>query len=519
MFNRQSENHDSLKKRYFYKLFSNFIGFFLNLFAQAIIPRGLGPEAYGNYNFLTNFFTQLVGFFDGGTSTCFYTKLSHRPKEAGLVSFYFMFSGIVSMAMILFIFMSVVTNVYPKIWPGQEITFIYLAIGLSILMWFAQTINLMTDAYGITVSAELLKISQKFIGILILFGLFINNRLNLMSFFVYNYLIWLLFLILLLALIIRNGYLIMEKCKLSFNKIKEYIDEFWKYSHPLFTCSLVVLITGIFDRWFLQVYSGSAQQGFYSLAYQIGAICFLFTGAMAPLFMRELSIAHGNNDVTKIRGMFRRYVPLFYAITAYFSCFIAVEARRVVYIFGGASFNGAAIALAIMAFYPMHQTYGQLNGSVFYATAQTKLYRNIGIIFNLAGLPVTYFLIAPPELMGINAGAVGLAIKMVTLNIIGVNVQLYFNAKQLHLNFWRYLGHQIIIVIILLILAIGSDFAVNFLLKFGGKTTIFLTSGALYSILVITAVYFFPIIVGMCREDINTFIYECGKRLNFSAKC
>ena len=213
-----------------------------------------------------------------------------------------------------------------------------------------------------------------------------------------------------------------------------------------------------------------------------------------------------------MKRMFRRYVPILYAITAYFSCFIAVEADKVVYIFGGNRFNGAIIAVAIMAFYPIHQTFGQLSSSVFYATAQTKLYRNIGIIIILAGLPVTYFLIAPSERMGINAGAAGLAAKMVALNIIGVNVQLYFNAKQLRFNYWRYLGHQIMVVGIFIVFAIGADLVVNFLLKSGGKMTIFFASGVLYSALAMIAVYLFPVILGLHHNDINAFIHIGGRK-------
>jgi hypothetical protein len=78
-----------------------------------------------------------------------------------------------------------------------------------------------------------------------------------------------------------------------------------------------------------------------------------------------------------------------------------------------------------MTFYPIHQTYGQLSSSIFYATGQTKLYSNIGIITILAGLPVTYLLIAPADKMGLNAGATGLAIKMVLLNFISVNIQVF----------------------------------------------------------------------------------------------
>ena len=501
---------DSLKKRYFYKLFSNLINFLFNLGSQAIIPRALGPAGYGDFNFLTNFFSQLTGFLDMGTSTCFYTKLSQRSKEQGLISFYFVFTGIVFVLMVFFTGVLIATGAHSAVWPNQQIPYIYLALGLGFMIWLSQVINSIPDAYGLTVPAEKLKIYQKFMAIFILLILFVTRQLNLKNYFLFNYAIWLIFISFLIALISKSGYLIKEKIIISSRMLKGYTSEFWKYSHPLFTYSLVVLIAGIFDRWILQIFGGSVQQGFYSLSYQIGAICLVLTGAMTPLFMRELSIAHSNNDPDKMKHMFRRYVPLMYAITAYFSCFIAIEAERVVYIFGGNSFKGAVIAVAIMAFYPMHQTYGQLSSSVFYATGQTKLYRNIGIIFILIGLPVTYFLIAPSNKMGINAGAVGLAIKMVAFNIIGVNAQLYFNAKHLRFNYWRYLGHQIVIVGIFIVFAMLANFIAASLLNLRGQISVFLGSGVLYSALVIISVYFSPMILGLRRNDINTFIYKCG---------
>lgn len=515
---RPNKPNDSLKKRYLYKLFSGFFGFIFNLVSQAIIPRGLGPEVYGNYNFLTNFFTQLTSFVDAGTSTCFYTKLSQRPKEQRLVSFYFLFGGLIFILTVLCIAIMVAANIYPIIWPGQELLFICLALGLGFLMWFAQIVNQMTDAYGLTVPAELLKMLQKFLGLLILVWLYVTSCLNFGNFFAYNYVILAMLLFLLIALIGNKGYLEKGKFGLSASNIKSYTSEFWKYSHPLFTCSLVVFICGIFDRWILQVYSGSAQQGFYSLSYQVGAVCFLFTGAMSPLFMRELSIAHVNNDLEGMKRMFRRYMPILYAITAYFSCFIAVMADKAVHIFGGSRFSGAIIPVAIMAFYPIHQTYGQLSSSVFYATSQTRIYRNISILFSLLGVPVTYLLIAPHDNMGLDAGAVGLAAKMVLINILGVNVQLYFNAKHLRFNYWNYLWHQVITVGIFLGLAVSADLIVIQLLRFSGSVVTFFISGVIYSALVAAVVYMLPEILGVKRGDIFSFIEGCKKRLGAPVK-
>ena len=161
----------------------------------------------------------------------------------------------------------------------------------------------------------------------------------------------------------------------------KYFKEFYLFSHPLFLVSIFALVAGIFDRWILQVAGGSLQQGFYTLSYQIGAMCFLFTGAMTPLLLREFAIAHTNNDIRQMAVLLRRYFPALFSISAFFSCFIALQADKVIYIFGGSQYGGAMVAVTIMAFYPIHQTYGQLTASLFYATGQTVLYRNIGIIF------------------------------------------------------------------------------------------------------------------------------------------
>lgn len=264
------------------------------------------------------------------------------------------------------------------------------------------------------------------------------------------------------------------------------------------------LIVGILDRWLLQVFSGSVQQGFYGLSYQIGALCSLFTTAMTPLITREFSIAFGNQDLSQMAILFRRYIPLLYSIAAYFACFIAVQADKVTYIFGGTQFHQASLVVAIMSFYPIHQTYGQLSGSVFYATGQTGLYRNIGIVFILAGIPITFFLIAPVNMMGLDAGATGLAVKMVLLQFLGVNVFFYFNAKYLKLSFFKYVAHQIACIICLLAIAVTATTGVDRLLGSHAHVVFnFLLAGFVYSVMVIAIVYYIPAIFGLKRDDIH----------------
>jgi len=496
---------DSLKKRYLFKLLTNFVGFVFNIITQAIIPRGLGPKAYGDFGLLSSFFTQFVGFLDMGSSTCFYTKLSGRQRDFVLVRFYGCFVIIVSIITLAFVFIAHRWNLYHVIWPDQRILYIYLAAIWGILMWIVGVLTMMGDAYGLTVATEKARIIQRALGLVLILLLFILGQIHLAQFFVYHYVILFLLAGAFIYIFERKGYSLNEVWILpSRPQIIKYFKEFYLFSHPLFLVSVFALVTGIFDRWILQVAGGSLQQGFYTLSYQIGAVCFLFTGAMVPLLLREFAITHANNDIGQMAVLVRRYFPALFSISAYFSCFIALQADKVIYIFGGGQYGGALAAVTIMAFYPIHQTYGQLTASLFFATGQTALYRNIGIIFLILGLPLTYFLIAPVDKLGLNAGATGLAIKMVLINVIGVNVQLYFNTKQLNLRFWRYLGHQVLSIICLLVLAVLTTFGTDYLLTLRASLlTNFLVAGLWYSVMVIGLAYFLPAVFGIRRDDIN----------------
>ena len=69
---------DSLKKRYTAKLISNLVKFVVSLVTLGMVPRALGPEGYGDFGFLTNFFQSTMKFLKTGGPTPYYTKLSNR---------------------------------------------------------------------------------------------------------------------------------------------------------------------------------------------------------------------------------------------------------------------------------------------------------------------------------------------------------------------------------------------------------------------------------------------------------
>lgn len=505
---------DSLKKRYLAKLFANLIGLVIGVVTQAIIPRGLGPKAYGDFSFLSDFFSQLMPIFSLNTSMAFYTKLSQRRNEFALISFYSQFTAMAFISLFIFVYGTQMTGLSKVFWPDQRMSYVYMACVWMGLVWITQLLIRVADAYGLTVSTEIARICQKCLGLLVVSTLFFMGQLSLTTFFFYHYAILLFLIILLVAIIYRKGPS-LHTWRLQKAQITGYIKELYTYSNPLFVYGLFGAIVGIFDRWLLQEYAGSVQQGFFGLSFRICVVCFLFTNAMTSLFTREMAIAYGNGDRRQMARLFRRYVPLLYSIAAFFGCFLSLQAEKVSYIFGGNQFAGATTAMMIMALYPIHLTYGQLNGSVFYASGQTKLYRNIGMIQYLLGLPITYFLLAPVENFGLNAGATGLALKFVLVNVIIVNVQIFFNTRFMGLRFMRYIVHQIMSVACLLGVAAISILVIDKGLGLHDKVVLsFFLSGVLYTLMVAILGYAKPVLFGLQRRDIHSLIQLCIQKIN-----
>ena len=80
---------DSLKKRYSIKLLANIIAALINAVIVAVVPKALGPVAYGQFVYIQDFFMKFIGFLDMGSSIAFFTKLSAKQDRKELMTFYF----------------------------------------------------------------------------------------------------------------------------------------------------------------------------------------------------------------------------------------------------------------------------------------------------------------------------------------------------------------------------------------------------------------------------------------------
>ncbi len=399
--------------------------------------------AYGKFVYLQDFFIKAVGFLDMGSSIAFFTKLSADNRRKELILFYFSYLAFILILLILFIYILDITDYIYLLIPNISTKYIYFGLLFTTLTWISQIFIKISDAFALTISVEIIKILHKIASLgLILYFIHIIG-LSLDNYFYFHYISLISFLIILSWLFWKKD--IFKNLKFSdfYSKFSSLLKEFIEYCHPLVLYSIVLSLVGIFDIWLLQSVAGSREMGFYGVAYSLSAMAFLFSSAMTPIITREYSKFYGNGDIKSIRKLFLKYIPMLYSISAFFSIFISLHSQTILDIFiSSDEFKEAYLVLVIMFLYPIHQTYGQLSGGLFYATGETKLLRNISLFIAPFSILVSIILI-----FFLKLGAIGLALKMVIVQFIGVNIQLYFNTKFLNLDFKYFLKHQLISIL------------------------------------------------------------------------
>lgn len=496
--NNQPQIEDSLKKRYLIKLFANLIAGMVNIAIMAIVPKALGPIVFGQFVYLQNFFMQFLAVLDASTSTAFFTKLSADNSRKTLISFYGLISILLFFLVFSIIFIIDYLGYSGVVFPDVNPNYIFLGLSFGFLAWFSNTFTKISDAYALTVSIELVRSVHKVVLFLLLLGLVSLFGLTLESYFYLQYFSQISLIFLTSIIFFYKSVFTRSLITLNY-PIKKLTKEFYQFCSPLFFYGLLAVGAGIFDIWLLQSTSGSQQTGFYGLAYGIASIGFLFAGALTPVISREFAKHYANNELDAIANLLKQYAPMIYSVVAYFSAFIVIKSEVIVLLFAGNEFLGATLAVAFMSFYPLQQIYGQLGGSILYATQNTKRIRNIGYFSISIGVAVSLILIYWLELQ-----ALGLVLKMLLTQAISVGIYIYYVSKLLNIPLSFFVKNQLFVIALFL----GIAYLTSLLNYHASVVVDFLLNGILYSFIVVAIILIKPSIIGVKPEKLKSLFSE-----------
>lgn len=507
-------NKNSIKVRFLTTFVTNILRVGLSFITGLVIARTLGPGEYGNFSFLLGSFTSLASLVDMASSSAFYTFVSQRQRGR---KFFFYYGGWVfaQLLILLLLVLFLPVSIRQKIWLGHPVGLVFLALLASFAMnqlWrlAAQLGESIRDTVGVQMRNLALAVAY-LICIGSLAGFHIISIKNL---FVLNVVLYLLFSVLYARRIYQTGIL----SKGEEENLSGVLGEFKSYCLPLVIYTGVGFLYSFADYWLLQKFGGPVQQGYYAIGAKFAALSLITTTSMLQVFWKEIAEAHSLGNIERVRLLYQRVSRSLYFVGAVISCVMIPFSREILALLLGPSYQDAWLPLSLMFLYPVHQSMGQITGTMFFATGKTKTQSYIGIFFMAISIPTAYLLLAPKLAIvpGFQLGAMGLAMKMVGCQIIGVNLSAFFVSRYINAPFdW---SHQINVLLLLLPIGFLSKFFAGYILSLISfdryVILVMAASGIFYLVSVGVLIRYFPSIAGLNRDQINYGFAWLRARIN-----
>jgi O-antigen/teichoic acid export membrane protein len=457
----------------------------ISFLTGVFIARALGANRYGELNFLLGSLAAVTQLLDAGSTSAFYTLLSARRRTPAFFGVYFAWTfGVQFVGTILVVGAILPRQLIASLWIGHDRGIVLLAFVASFMVsqtW--STATQMGEAARKTVIVQIAATCQAVLHLILVLALIALHLLTVRT------VLWLITIdYFAVALILAPKMLKLNLRGGAPEPPRQTIGEFVTFCKPIVVYVIIGFLYQFADRWLLQRFGGSVQQGFFSVGQQFSTISLLATTSILAVFWKEIAEANVLGDRKKVAQVYMTVRRLVYFAAAAISCALIPYSRDILHWTLGGSYEGGALCLTLMLLFPIHQTLGQVQGTFFFAIGDTGRYVVVGLIFMIVSIPITYIMVAPRDsrIPGLALGAVGFALKMVILNIAAIVAQMILLRRSHALQFD--FGYQALVV--------GTLLAVSWAVKVLVAYSLALVGfGSLVALIAGIAVYVF--IVGL----------------------
>ena len=507
-------NLTAVRTRFLLSVAANVVRAALGLATGLLIARGLDPSHYGDLTYLLGSFVAIRALVDLGSSNAFYTFISRQRRGRTFYLLYFgwlLLQFAVSLLMVAAVFPQ---GVIERIWFGHSREMILLALVASFMqqqVWTTITqlgesgrLTVKVQALGVAVAGTHLAIVAAFVSMGAL-----SVKVVLLA-LVGEYLVVLPFA----SRLLRIPALLSSE--IAEQRAAVILAGYWRFCRPLVVVGLMAFIYEFADKWLLQRFGGSSQQGFYQIAAQMSAVSLIATTSILNIFWKEIAEASAREDKERLARLYKKVSRGLLMLGAAVSCILIPWSKQIVIVLLGDAYQASWPVLALMLLYPIHQSIGQVNATMFMACERTSAYMVIAVAGQIVSLPISYFLLASPSqhpVPGLGLGAYGLALKMVGMNLVLVNFQAWMIAK---FGGWKFQwAFQLVGIAGLLLLGYLSKICAAALFNNAGSLDLSLralASGCLYVAASACFLWACPWIAGMERDELGRLLSSLGIR-------
>lgn len=478
------------------------------MFATAILlARWLGPTDYGRMTFLFAAFAAVRGMLDMGSSTAFFTLLSRRPRSRRFIQIFWSFIAIQVAVALLFLLVLLPDSLVSALWAGESRILLALAFLAAFMQGTVWTLAVqMAEASRKTIRVQQINTAVIVVHLVVVVVLALAGELAIPLVFAALIAEWAaaawLASRLYAAHISDNTMQDMD-----LDTPRSVFREFFIYCVPLVPTMFLGFVHDFADRWMLQTWGGAKEQAYFSVAQQYSAVALIATVSVLRILWKEIAEAHHQQDMERVRKLYQRASRMLFFVGAFLAGGLQPVTREILSLTVGEAYLSGTVTLAIMMLYPVHQSMGQIGGTMLFATGYTKAYALCSSVSILVSLVVVYFVLAPASapVPGLQLGAEGLALKLVCVQVFSVNLLSWVIARKFGWHFdWSY-------QVFALAGCVGLGWVTYFvtwqvlienellLLKLPLMAT-------LYTGLVVIYVYFFPSLLSMTRRELMAYL-------------
>ncbi len=450
--------------------------------------------------FLLASFMAFRQMLDMASSSAFFTFLSQRPRSRRFVRFYWCWVGIQFLVSLLVVGLLLPDGWIGNIWKGEIRSVVLLAFVAAFMQGVVWPIaSQMAEAQRETTRVQRLSTLVVLIHLGVVLSLWWAGQLAIPLLFAALAFEWGL-AGWLAARLYRGQVELAESEGESTDTVASVWAEFWRYCLPFVPYAWLGFAHDFADRWMLQHWGGAVEQAYYAVAYQFAAVALLATSSILQIFWKEIAEAHHRQGRARVERLYLKASRSLYFVGAMVAGGLLPWTREILQLTLGAAYAGGAVTLMLMFLYPVHQSMGQIGGTMLYATGQTRIQVALGLGTMGSSLVVAYFMMAPTDaaVPGLALASEGLAYKMVIMQLISVNFMAWLISRVFR---WKYdWSHQIVG----LALAVAAGWLAKALVTelAGAPILVMMIAAApIYLALVAGALYLMPWVAGIEREE------------------
>lgn len=410
------------KVRVFATTASNIFSSSLRFVTNIVIARAIGPSAYGELNYLLAGIPGLRAFIEMGTTQAFFTFISRNDKPAGIYYWYFNWLFFQLAILTILVVLLETTGYMNTFWLGISTPLVFMAIYASFLkdtLW--NTFNNIAEAKRETIAIQTRNALIALAHFMLVLIFYFMGMLSVGK---------ILFLIQIevVAAVLFSLRLVKSEDGRGYERkstLCNVVAKIKPYCAPLVLYSLVGGVSAFGERWILQKYGGSIQQGLYSMSFYLGSLAMLVPASMLKVLWKEIAEATSSGRHDSAYNYYKTGCHLCFISASILAGLSIPWSEQIVSMLAGANYREGASIFSCIVLFSVYQSFGQITGTTLYAVSHTRLLSGIGITGMVAGLIVTYFMIAPVDAVvpGLGFGGMGLAIKMLVLTVVVTSVQ------------------------------------------------------------------------------------------------